>query len=133
MGRGASQYSGWGEAMSKPTKGPWIPEEYRVVDKDGNVICHAIDDMDADISLPSIPGREKEVQPNMELIAEAGTVFHETGLTPRELKEQRDALLIAVKNALETSQVASVPGLYWVNTNEIISLRAAIAATEARS
>lgn len=34
---------------------------------------------------------------NANLIAEAGTVYHETGLTPRQLAEQRDELLEALK------------------------------------
>jgi hypothetical protein len=40
---------------------------------------------------------EKEMNANAHLIAEAGTVANETGLTPRELKEQRDNLYWACK------------------------------------
>lgn len=36
---------------------------------------------------------------NARLIAEAGTVLHETGLTPRQLAEQRAALLEALRYA----------------------------------
>lgn len=34
-----------------------------------------------------------------DLALEAGTVFHEIGLTPRELQKQRDELLAALKRA----------------------------------
>jgi len=37
------------------------------------------------------------MQANAALIAEAGNVFHETGLTPRQLVEQRDALAEALE------------------------------------
>jgi hypothetical protein len=35
----------------------------------------------------------RELEANANLIAEAGTVYHETGLTPREILAQRDELL----------------------------------------
>ena len=38
-----------------------------------------------------------EMAANARLIAEAGTVLHETGLTPRQLAEQRAELLEAVR------------------------------------
>ncbi|AOV02432.1 hypothetical protein BI380_14325 [Delftia tsuruhatensis] len=41
---------------------------------------------------PSIPHWDLPQRANAALIAEAGTVHHETGLTPRQLVEQRDAL-----------------------------------------
>lgn len=37
-----------------------------------------------------------EAESNAALIAEAGTVYQETGLTPRQLAEQRDELLAAL-------------------------------------
>lgn len=42
----------------------------------------------------------KEVKANARLIAEAGTVLHETGLTPRQLAEQRAELLEALEQLL---------------------------------
>lgn len=39
------------------------------------------------------------VEANARLIAEAGTVFHETALSPRQILEQRDELLVALKLA----------------------------------
>ncbi len=41
--------------------------------------------------------RDAENSANADLIAEAGTVLHETGLTPRQLAEQRAALLAALR------------------------------------
>jgi len=41
---------------------------------------------------------EDEREANAELIAESGTVYHETGLTPRELLDQRNALWDALEN-----------------------------------
>jgi hypothetical protein len=43
----------------------------------------------------------RELEANANLIAEAGTVYHETGLTPREILAQRDELLAAIKIAEE--------------------------------
>lgn len=42
--------------------------------------------------------RVEEAEANARLIAEAGTVLHETGLTPRQLAEQRGELLAALKD-----------------------------------
>jgi hypothetical protein len=43
------------------------------------------------------PDADAEFDANAQLIAEAGTVLHETGYTPRELAEQRAELLAALK------------------------------------
>jgi len=53
------------------------------------------------------PGRNSnlaEAQPIASLFAEAGNVFHETGLTPRQLVEQRDALAEALKSVIENCE-----------------------------
>jgi len=42
----------------------------------------------------------ERAEANARLIAEAGTVAHETGLTPRQLAEQRDELVKALQWAL---------------------------------
>lgn len=42
-----------------------------------------------------------EQETNARLIAEAGTVYHETGLTPRQLAEQRAELLEALDGCIE--------------------------------
>lgn len=53
-------------------------------------------------SFPSTSKRPKEERDaNARLIAEAFTVADETGLTPRQLVEQRDALLAALKTGAD--------------------------------
>jgi hypothetical protein len=65
---------------AKPTSGPWdadnILNRVRGYDRYKNDVCGAVYN-------PA----------DRELIAEAGTVYHETGLTPRQLLEQRDELV----------------------------------------
>jgi hypothetical protein len=65
---------------AKPTPGDWVINRHVVVPEvinanGGQAIC-------------LVTGRDWEG--NAALIAEAGTVHHETGLTPRQLMEQRD-------------------------------------------
>lgn len=62
---------------------------------------------------PSDGDQWKEADANAKLMAEAGTVHHETGLTPRQLAEQRTELLIALRavvSLLEVTDEASAPG-----------------------
>ncbi|MGQ8875915.1 hypothetical protein ACUTR7_00275 [Delftia sp. NA_296.1] len=50
------------------------------------------------------PGRNSslaEANPIASLFAEAGNVFHETGLTPHQLVEQRDALAEALEGCAQ--------------------------------
>lgn len=49
-------------------------------------------------SLPFIACKHQDMQANAAFIAVAGNVFHETGLTPRQLLEQRDALAKALED-----------------------------------
>lgn len=53
-----------------------------------------------------------EAESNAALIAEAGTVYQETGLTPRQLAEQRDELLKALKYARRFVDVRDVDTTY---------------------
>ena len=82
----------------KPTKGPWEAVMYErggfdIASKgaDGITICSRI------------PFRRlaAEMTDNARLIAEAGTVFHNTGLSPVQLVEQRDELMAACKKLVE--------------------------------
>lgn len=72
---------------SKPTPGVWSVGEgnavqgWTVTVGDGEFL---------------VGGRGIGSLANAKLIAEAGTVHHETGLTPRQLVEQRDALAAAL-------------------------------------
>jgi hypothetical protein len=80
-------------SVVKPTAGPWTDAGQLgmarwIVGTDGTqVAC-------------SYYGATPEGQANAALIAEAGTVHHETGLTPRQLAEQRQELLEATRMAL---------------------------------
>lgn len=71
----------------KPTPGPWVTKQ------NGFCECAVIA---GDVWITYSSGNERtpiqERSANAALIAEAGTVHHETGLTPRQLVEQRDAL-----------------------------------------
>lgn len=84
----------------KPTPGPWRVvahnnptvqpgDDWTVQGPNGEAIC---------FEGKGLP----EDGDNSALIAEAGTVHHETGLTPRQLVEQRDALAEAL---LQTTDV----------------------------
>jgi hypothetical protein len=76
---------------AKPTPGPWYSSGTDVKPL-GNrpFICWT-----------GTPERYlDEARANAALIAEAGTVFHETGLTPRQLLEQRDELVELLESYL---------------------------------
>lgn len=88
------------DVNSKPTQGPWRvapSSSYRGSEINidagpngtGGFICVAGHRGDL------------EAEANAALIAEAGTVLYETGLTPQQLREQRDELLAALKDALK--------------------------------
>ena len=73
----------------KPTKGPWVavgsggPWEQRLSIRAahwGTVAAVGVD--------PSLPHWDGPQRANARLIAEAGTVHYETGLTPRQLVER---------------------------------------------
>lgn len=73
----------------KPTEGPWVLKEWGDSTK--------VQAVERTPSLPIvrevaifIGGQQKE---NAMLAQEAGTVYHETGLTPRQLADQRYELL----------------------------------------
>ena len=62
-------------------------------------------------SIHGVSGKlsKEERQANRDLIAEAGTVANETGLTPRQLLEQRDELLKVVKSAFSMCDKITIP------------------------
>lgn len=76
---------------SKPTPGVWELSEARGSDGEHLVVGGAGQSFGL-IAAVTLMGDAR-------LIAEAGTVLHETGLTPRELQKQRDELLAALKEA----------------------------------
>ena len=71
--------------------------------------------------------RDMKPEANALLITEAGTVAHETGLTPRQLAEQRAELLEALQDL-----VAQVDDHSWL-TCEMAAARAAIAKATAQT
>lgn len=80
----------------KPTPGPWVakrnpasrPQEGVYADsRNGGIVV-------------ACWGNPEHQKADAALIAEAGTVFHETGLTPRQLLEQRDELRDALADML---------------------------------
>lgn len=84
---------------SKPTPGPWTvsglggPWEstLRIRAPSWGLVAQIGVD-------PGMPHWDLQQRANAALIAEAGTVHHETGLTPRQLVEQRDALAKALED-----------------------------------
>ena len=89
----------------KPSEGPWIStfglKKQRGVRNSGGFICF--------LTAPNhYSGQDERYEEELadrkcdsDLIAEAGTVYHETKLTPRQLLAQRDELLKALKVAWE--------------------------------
>ena len=73
--------------QAKPSSGPWINKEYN---EESLVLCD-LDEENYEVVCSGMIGTTGVA--NAALIAEAGTVYHETQLTPRQLLAQRDALL----------------------------------------
>jgi len=77
---------------AKPTPGPWF-----VRGKTANLQIAIVGPSgELSDSIAYAWGQNGEAEANARLIAEAGTVHHETGLTPRQLVEQRAELLEAL-------------------------------------
>lgn len=95
---------------SKPTPGPWTvsglggPWEstLRIRAPSWGLVAQIGVD-------PGMPHWDLQQRANAALIAEAGTVHHETGLTPRQLVEQRDALAAALAGLDEAYCRAGAP------------------------
>jgi hypothetical protein len=79
---------------AKPTAGPWVAEYEPEADYPWCVRSDLLPYIASVIN--SIHDGEEEA--NARLIAEAGTVYHETGLTPRQLAEQRAELIDALES-----------------------------------
>ena len=101
---------------AKPTPGPWygirpdgkylIDHPWDVRHEDANYEVYApVSDKNCDVVCLVVAASERFADPIADklvddrcaLIAEAGTVHHETGLTPRQLAEQRAELLEALQ------------------------------------
>ncbi len=105
----------------KPTPGPWREGQ------DGNNRVYGPDSRGDDSGLIAVVYKGRG---NTRLITEAGTVHHETGLTPQQLREQRDELLAALRDA-ETAIVHLNGEVACEET--LHGIRAAIAKVEGRS
>ncbi|BEV44811.1 hypothetical protein [Afipia carboxidovorans] len=93
-------------SAAKPTPGPWkwtwenMNRDWAIVtDVHGSIIANVNTETGPDACFAPAT-RWMPAEANARLIAEAGTVAHETGLTPRQLAEQRDELLEALQWAL---------------------------------
>lgn len=91
---------------AKPTPGPWIVSGLL----SDNVTVHTMGipsniDPACKLQIADCFDREsqlswEEMNSNANLIAEAGTVYHETSLTPRQLDDQRRELFGALEKML---------------------------------
>lgn len=109
----------------KPTPGEWLY---------GNWIPHSDDqsgwvdvwtkNADGTRSIPFVACKHIDQYANARLIAEAGTVFHNTGLSPVQLVEQRDELLDALQGMVDFYR----PGAWGSGENRRDALDAALAA-----
>lgn len=90
------------QTTGKPTPGPWLVGRDCIMKRDanGNPERHIVE--------YCWPDSEAQAHADHCLIAEAGTVYHETGLTPRQLADQRAELLAALERTL--SWLTSYPG-----------------------
>lgn len=93
---------------SKPTPGPWFEhrEGFSTVYVEARIGGGMVQEVAA--CGPTDAGQYQQAA-NARLIAEAGTVHHETGLTPRQLVEQRDALAAALAGLDEAYCRAGTP------------------------
>ena len=73
----------------KPSEGPWTVGKFQDTGLNNQISVHP--------AICTVYGAREEAEANAHIIAEAGTVYHETKLTPRQLLAQRDELLAAVK------------------------------------
>lgn len=112
----------------KVTKGEWLVS---CSDETGYYIEAKFDGYVAVVHYWSRP--DDEVSANATLCAEAGTVLHETGYTPRELAEQRAELLAALKavnTELSAAWDARILPATAVSGTTIQAMLAAIAKCE---
>lgn len=115
------------DANFKPTTGPWTTEktysECTITNLDDTIhIASAWQDKG-----------EKEGQSNAALIAEAGTVYHETGKTPARLAEENRELLEALSAYLAAHDVAAERGILSKCIDDGFSMKLMINARDAVS
>lgn len=92
---------------AKPTPGPWRFERHDGGQWFGNIVSYGLGTTEEGVQIirtidclrRGVP--EEEMLATALLIAEAGTVYHETSLTPRQFAEQRAELLAALHDAAD--------------------------------
>lgn len=96
------------------TPGPWIVSmtPTRVGTPDGEISISWRSNVDESVEL--------RAETACRVIAEAGTVLHETGLTPRQLAEQRAELLEGFRQVAFSIEQARKPGNDWKRELELI-------------
>lgn len=105
------------------TKGPWISHECDEATKEEINVAFEVrykNQILADIMMGNSNQEYEEqdveiitieeAKANAELISEAGTVFHESGLTPRELLQQNKESIELLKTALQYLRAWMVRG-----------------------
>jgi hypothetical protein len=66
------------------------PGRWKVEDQDDNGFWRVVDEQDVTIAVipQQPPDPEERAEANARLIAEAGTVFYETGMTPAQMRAE---------------------------------------------
>ncbi|WP_336695672.1 hypothetical protein [Delftia acidovorans] len=110
----------------KPTPGPWIHGNWLKaveggIDEAGWCEVWMIE-ADGVKSLPFVACKHQDMQANAALIAEAGTVHHETGLTPRQLVDRMKAVESAMRDAREMIEADHVDAAYQMLGEAITNL-----------
>ena len=109
----------------KPTKGPWRPRRLANYTDPGWVILWP--DKDG-AHLRRLDSKGSFIEEDAHLIAEAGTVHHETGLTPCELLEQVEQLRKVLQIAVVQNELDML-----LTGDELRTARAALQATERKT
>lgn len=106
---------------SKPTPGPWFEhrEGFSTVYVEARIGGGMVQEVAA--CGPTDAGQYQQAA-NARLIAEAGTVHHETGLTPRQLVDRMKALESAMRDACEMIEADHVDAAYQMLGEAIANL-----------
>ena len=91
----------------KPTPGPWSVDDAQPGDAFRYVI-HGDGDSFGGICRIST-NSNANAEDDARLIAEAGTVFHNTGLSPVQLVEQRDCLASLLREIYDMARQGALP------------------------
>ena len=109
------------------TKGQWYLQEF--TDAYTNIVRCKNETHDTLFIAYTPQTTNPEARANAELIAEAGTVANETGLTPRELLNQRNELLEVLKYAKKRLDFAHLYTEGKIDMYDIKRIETAIANT----